>query len=388
MLRKCFRTTLLAWRQLIKQKTRLLIAIIGIAFADILICAQMGFEASLFESSTAPQRILDADLVLVNPHFQSVYSVKNISRERLYQALGFAGVESVSPIYMGIGKWKNPQTSRTQAILVFGTDPRTQAFKLPEVNQNLSQLQKLNTIFFDRASLPQFGPIASLYQQQAIVEAELNDVNVRVTGLFTLGASFGAYGNAIASDSTFLLLFSDRQPREIQIGLIKLKPDADVQQVAKNLSAGLPDDAIVLTPQGFAEAEKSYWANTTPIGFIFGLGVIVSFIVGIVIVYQIIYADVADHLPEYAMLKAIGYSDRYLVLVLIQEALLLAVLGFIPGFIVSIGLYQIAATATMLPIFMTVERGISVFLLTVIMCMISAVSTMRKMHSADPADVF
>ncbi|WP_026732277.1 ABC transporter permease DevC [Fischerella sp. PCC 9605] len=388
MLRKCFRTTLLAWRQLVKEKTRLAIAVVGIAFANILICAQMGFEASLFDSSTAPQRGLDADLVVVSSHFKSVYSVKNFSRERLYQALGFAGVESVSPLYMGYGKWRNPQTRRIQSILVFGTDPRTTAFKFPEVNQNRSQLQKLNTVLFDQASIPEFGPIATLFQQQSTVETELNDVSIRVVGLFILGASFGAYGNTITSDSTFLHLFPDHHPNQIQIGLIQLKPGADAQQIAKILTDDLPDDVMILTKEDFARVEKAYWAKTTPIGFIFGLGVIVSFIVGIAIVYQIIYADVADHLPQYSMLKAIGYSDRYLIVVLIQEALLLAVLGYIPGFIVSLGLYQLAAAATMLPMFMTIERSVTVFVLTVAMCLISTASTMRKLNSADPADVF
>ncbi|MCP6763149.1 MAG: ABC transporter permease DevC [Fischerella sp. CENA71] len=388
MLRKYFRTIFLAWRQLIKQKTRLAVAVVGIAFANIMICAQMGFEASLFTSSTAPQRSLDTDLVIVSSHFKSVYAVKSFTRERLYQALGFKGVESVSPLYMGYGKWRNPQTRRLQTILVFGTDPRTNAFKFPEVEQNRSQLQKLNTVLFDQGSLPEFGPIATLFQQQAILETELNDVNIRVVGLFTLGASFGAYGNVITSDSTFLHLFPNHHPEQIEIGLIKLQPDAEPEQVAQSLINDLPDDVMVITNEKFAHLEKTYWAKTTPIGFVFGLGVIVSFIVGIVIVYQIIYADIADHLPQYAMLKAIGYSDRYLIVVLLQEALLLAVLGYVPGFIVSLGLYQIAANATMLPIFMTMSRGITVFVLTVTMCMISAITTMRKLNSVDPADVF
>jgi putative ABC transport system permease protein len=388
MLRKYFRTIFLAWRQLIKQKTRLVVAVVGIAFANIMICAQMGFEASLFNSSTAPQRSLDTDLVMVSSHFKSVYSVKSFTRERLYQALGFKGVESVSPLYMGYGKWRNPQTRRWQTILVFGTDPRTTAFKFPEVEQNRSQLQKLNTVLFDQGSVAEFGPIATLFQQQAILETELNDVNVRVVGLFTLGASFGAYGNLITSDSTFLHLFSNHHPEQIEIGLIKLQPDADPEQVAQSLINDLLDDVMILTNEEFAQLEKAYWAKKTPIGFVFGLGVMVSFIVGIVIVYQIIYADIADHLPQYAMLKAIGYSDRYLIAVLLQEALLLAVLGYVPGFLVSLGLYLVAANATMLPIFMTIERGVIVFFLTVTMCMISAVTTMRKLNSVDPADVF
>ncbi|GAB1541465.1 ABC transporter permease DevC [Scytonema sp. NUACC21] len=371
-----------------KQKTRLAVAVAGIAFADILIFAQMGFEASLYESSMAPQKSLDADLVVLNPHFETMFTPKSFLRERLYQAQAIEGVQSVSPLYIASGQWKNPENLRTQTILVFGTDPSTKAFKFPEVNQNRHQLQMLNTVLFDQASLPDFGPIATLFKEHATVETELNNINVRVSGLFTLGASFAAYGNLITSDSTFLHVFSNRNPNDIEVGLIKLKSGANTELVAKNLRAALPEDVTVLTLEGFAEVEKNYWARVSPIGFIFGLGVMVSFIVGIVIVYQIIYSDVADHLPEYATLKAMGYTDNYLLGIIVQEALILAVLGYMPAFVFAIGLYQLTATATMLPIFMTVERGVTVFILTLTMCFISGAIAMRKLHSADPADVF
>ncbi|MFO5473947.1 MAG: FtsX-like permease family protein, partial [Dolichospermum sp.] len=134
--------------------------------------------------------------------------------------------------------------------------------------------------------------------------------------------------------------------------------------------------------------EKDYWANGTGIGFIFGLGVIVGFIVGIVIVYQILYSDVSDHLPEYATLKAMGYTDNYLLRVLLQEALLLAALGYLPALFLSFGIYQLTFTATLLPIAMKLDRAINVFILTVIMCTISGAIAMQKLRSADPADIF
>lgn len=388
MLRHFFSKTPIAWRQLMKDKTRLGIAVAGIAFANILIFAQMGFEASLFSSSTAPHRILNADLVIVNRHFESLYSVKTFSRRRLHQALGFEGVESVSPLYIGLGNWKNPQTLHTQTILVFGTDPRTIAFKFPQINQNIYQLQKPDTVLFDQTSLPAFGPIETLFKQQSIVETELNGIKVRVGGLFSLGTSFAAYGNLITSDTTFLNLFPNTFISEIQLGLVKLKSNADIKQVRENLETSLPNDVMIFTASAFEDAEKAYWAKATPIGFIFGLGVIVSFIVGIMVVYQIMYSDVVNHLPQYATLKAMGYRDRYLIGVLVQESLVLAVLGYIPGFALSLGLYKLAANSTMLPIFMTSQRSIAVFLLTVIMCLISGTTAIRKLQSADPADIF
>lgn len=382
-----FRKTPLAWLQVTREKTRLVVAIAGIAFADLLMFIQMGFESALYDAAVKPHRNLKADLVLINPQLQTLFSVKSFSRERLYQALSYDGVNSVSPVYIATGQWRNPENSRDRAILVWGVDPAKPVFKFPEVNQNLDHLKLLNQVLFDQASRPEYGGIAEIFKKTGSVETELNGKAVSVKGLFTNGASFAADGNIITSDSTFLQLFP-RQASEVDIGLISLKPGADVEQVRQQLTAGLPNDVKVLTLEGFVEIEKNYWANGTGIGFIFGLGVGVGFIVGIVIVYQILYSDVSDHLPEYATLKAIGYSDRYLLGVLTQEALLLAILGYIPGFILSFGLYQVAYAATLLPIAMTLERAGSVLVLTIIMCSVSGAIAMRKLQFADPADVF
>ncbi|MEO0685093.1 MAG: ABC transporter, partial [Cyanobacteria bacterium J06649_11] len=274
MLRRIFNKTPIAFRQLMKEKNCFGIAVAGIAFANILIFSQMGFEASLFDSSTAPHKSLNADLVVVNRYFESIYSVKNFPRRRLYQVLGFKGVESVSPLYISPGKWRNPQNLHTQTILVFGTDPRTTAFKSPQVNQKISELQKPDTILFDRKSLPIFGPIPTTFEQQSIVETELNGIKIRVGGLFSLGVSFAAYGNVITSDTTFLHLFPRSSVTKVRLGLIKLKKGANIKRVRKNLENALPEDVRIYTVPDFESAEKDYWAKTTPIGFVFGFGVI------------------------------------------------------------------------------------------------------------------
>jgi putative ABC transport system permease protein len=383
-----FKKTPLAWRQLEKEKTRLLVAVAGIAFADMLMFIQMGFEGALYDSAIKPHHTLQADLVLINPQFQTLISVKSFSRERLYQTLSNENVASVSPLYINTGQWRNPETRIDRAILVWGVDPGKPAFKLPEITQNLDSLKQINNVLFDQAGRPEYGMNADIFKKTGLFETEMNSKSVRVTGLFTNGSSFAADGNIITSDSTFLQLFPDRKPQDIEVGLINLKPGANIEKARSQLAASLPKDVNVLTLESFADIEKTYWANGTSIGFIFGLGVGVGFIVGIVIVYQILYSDVSDHLPEYATLKAMGYTDGYLLKVLFQEALLLAVLGYIPSFFLAIGLYQLTFVATMLPIAMTVERGIRVFIMTVIMCTFSGVVAMRKLQSADPADIF
>jgi len=388
MLSKLFLKTPLAWRQLLKERTRLLVAVAGITFADMLIFIQMGFEGALFDAAIKPHRSLQADLVLINPQFQTLFSVKSFSRERLYQALGYDGVQSVNSVYIGTGQWRNPETRLERAILVWGIDPAKSAFNFPEVQQNLDPIKPLNQVLFDQAGRPEYGAVGEIFQKTGKFDTELNNKTVRVKGIFSNGASFAADGNVITSDSTFLQIFPERKPDRIEVGLITLKPDADPEKVQTQLAAGLPKDVSVLTPEQFAQIEKEYWSNGTGIGFIFGLGVGVGFIVGIVIVYQILYSDVSDHLPEYATLKAMGYTDRYLLVVLFQEAIFLAFLGFIPSFFFSLGLYQLAYSATMLPIFMSSQRAITVFILTVIMCTASGAIAMRKLSAADPADIF
>lgn len=387
MLRKLFKRTPLAWLQLKKEKTRLAVALAGIAFADMLMFVQLGLLDALFDSATKPHQTLQADLVLINPQFQSLFSVKSFSRERLYQTLAYEGVKSVRPLYISTAQWRNPETRVNRAILVWGIDPINPPFDFPEVNQNLEKLKQINKVIFDRASRPEYGPIPDLIKTQTTVETLVNEQTIQAIGLFQMGASFAADGNILTSDSTFLKMFPNRKSNQIEVGLIKLNPGVDIERIKAQLKENLPNDVRVITPQEFAQTEKDYWGNQG-IGFIFGIGVVVGFIVGIVIVYQILYSDVSEHLPEYATLKAMGYGDGYLMVMLMQEALIMSVLGFIPGMLLSMGLYQITFAATLLPIAMKIDRAIFVLSLTIIMCSFSGAVAMRKLQSADPADVF
>jgi putative ABC transport system permease protein len=378
----------LSWLQLMKEKTRLTVAVAGIAFADLLMFIQMGFEAALYNAAVLPHVNLDADLILIEPRMQTLFSVKSFSRDRLYQTKFHEQVDAVSPIYIATGQWRNPKDRLERAILVWGIDPVRSPFKFPEVQQNLSAIKPLNYVLFDQAGRPEYGTIADTLKQTGTFETELNNRAIQVAGLYSNGASFSADGNVITSDSTFLNLFPTRKADQIELGLIHLKPGANAEQVQSELRQLLPKDVSVLTIEGFAQVEKDYWASATAIGFIFNIGVGMGFIVGIVIVYQILYSDVSDHLPEYATLKAMGYTDNYLFSVLVQEALILAFLGYIPSFFLAVGLYQLTAAATMLPIGMTINRAINVMILTIIMCSVSGGIALRKLRSADPADIF
>ncbi|KAM3113271.1 ABC transporter permease DevC [Phormidesmis sp. 146-33] len=388
MFRNLLRKTPLAWFQLKREKARLAVALAGIAFADILMFFQLGILDALFGSVVKPYASLQGDLFLINPLFESLNVVRSFPRKQLYQAAGVEGVESMNYLYLGRGEWRNAQTRKNQPTTVFAVNPFNPAITLPEVQAHQNNLKLLNRILYDRAGAEQyFGNVVEQLQQSRTVPIQLNNFQVKVVGTFVMGASFSSNGNVITSHSTFLRLFPDRKADEIDIGAITLKPGTNIEQVQTVLRSQLKG-VLILNRQEFIDHEKKYWETSSPIGFLFGFGAIVGFVVGTIIVYQILYSDVSDHLPEYATLKAMGYSDGYLVGVLIQEALIMAILGFVPGFVISIGLYSIAAAATFLPIGMTASRAVLVLTLTIVMCTASGGIAMRKLQSADPADIF
>ncbi|HUZ91569.1 MAG TPA: FtsX-like permease family protein, partial [Methylocella sp.] len=131
-----------------------------------------------------------------------------------------------------------------------------------------------------------------------------------------------------------------------------------------------------------------YWNNTAAIGFIFILGALMGVFVGSVIVYQILYTDVTDHLPEYAALKAIGYRDRFFSGVVLKQSVILSVLGFVPGVSISWAVYRYTAATTGYTMDLTLALAVGVLTVTVGMCVAAGLFAMRRLRRADPAELF
>ncbi len=383
-----------AWLQLKYEKIRLLVALCGISFAVVLIFMQLGLRAALFDSAVAVHTRLQGEIFLSSPRSTSFVAMENFSERRLDQALALDEVESVIPIYLGFTHSKNPQTQNSwRTIYVIGFDIDYQVFDLPGVESNIDKIKLPDVVLFDEASRAEFGPIADEFRRAGIVNLEVGyqasgTRKITVLGLFKLGTSFGVDGNLITSDLNFLRIIPQRKKGFINLGVIKLKPGYNINKVVNKLREYLPEDVKVLSKQAAIDAEKHYWNSNTPIGFIFAFGVILGLIVGMIIVYQILYSNVSEHLAEYATLKAIGYKHDYLVYVIFQESLILAILGYIPGFFISSFMYKITTDATHLPVAMEPTRVLLVLILTFSMCFISGAIAMRKLSEAEPADIF
>jgi len=377
-----------SWRQLSIERLRLAAAVAGIAFASVMMLMQLGFHDALYRSATLFHSQLAGDLVLISTEYESLISTRSFTQHRLYQALQLADVESFAPVLLGSGPWKNPESGKTRMIFVIGVDPSRTTFTTPEIQSALGHLKTRDAVLFDAESRAEFGPVAAWLTGGREVNSELANQRVHVGGVYHMGAGFAADGVLLTSDFTFLKALGDRTAGMIDMGILRLKSGVNPARARDALQRALPADVRVLTRDQLVQAEIDYWAKRTPIGFVISAGMLIGFIVGGVIVYQILYTDVTDHLAEYATLKALGYSDRSLFGVVLQQAIILSALGFLPATFLASLIFLATRKFAMLPAWLTWDRTGLVFLLTLTMCAAAGAFATRKLRSADPAEVF
>ena len=379
----------LAWRQLRFEKARLLSAIAGVLFACVLVFMQLGFRSALFDSATALLSAMRAELFLMNPLTTASFRPEPIPRARAYQALALPEVAQSVPVYMAQASWRNPSDGSRRAIQLVGFDVEAGAMRFTGLDPLTDELKRADAVAFDQRSRPEFGPVAELLRAAGgTLRVQVANRLVDVVGLVDIGPSFGADGNLVVNETNFRRLVPERLPSNTDLVAIRLAPGADVAAAQRRLRQVLPPDVVVLTQPELVAWERRYWEEATPIGFIFAFGSVMGLIVGMVIVYQILFSDIANHLREYATLKAIGYSNWHLSRVVLGAALLLAVLGFVPGALLSAFLYDVVGSATFLPLRLDFAMGASVFAMIFTMCAIAGLLAVRKLRDANPADMF
>ncbi len=377
----------LAWAQLSHQKIRLSVAMGGIAFANVLIFMQLGFLTLFNEGATTFPERLQGDLFLLDYQAKSSDS-KGFERIRLYQAGSIAGVKTVIPVYTRYASVAFDKEEFSPVTRIIAYDSRERILDLSDIDAKRDQLSRPKAFLFDRIARGKLAPIVSRLEKQSPLPAMLDNQRVELVGLFTLGNSMilGGEGNLITTSSTYASMFGDEVLTTVSIGVLRVEPGANILAIQQGIRKTVPG-VQVLTHSELIDKELTF-QQENPTGVIFGFGTLMGFVVGIVVVYQVLYADVSDHLAEYATLKAMGYSDVSLSFVIFQEASILAIFGYIPGFGITIWMYQVISGLTKLPLVMVPNVAITVFILTLFMCICSAFIASGKLRSADPADIF
>lgn len=371
-----------AWRVLSHQKGRTALAVGGVFVATLLIFVELGFFIAVPQGGMLTYDHMRFDLLVASNRYVFMGQSWQFPRAALAAAANAPGVAAASPVYLGDAKWQNPEGGPRIDVTAIGFDPPTRIFAVPDIDRRTPILERADTMLVDSATRSIFGPLTTGRT------VDLNGRSMTIGGEYRLGTGFLGLGVVLVDPANFFRIFARRSPQQINLGLVTLRPGADRDKVVAALRRALPPDVQVFTRAGLTRYEIAYWTTKTATGVIFGSGLIVAFIVGLMILYQTLATQIARQLPQFAMLKAIGYRNRTLDAIVLVEALLITLGAFLPGLGAALGLYFLIRRETLLPVTLTGVELSGVFAAAAAMAIGSALFSLARLRRADPADIF
>jgi putative ABC transport system permease protein len=369
----------LSWRNLFHDPLRLIATVIGIVFSIVLVTVQMGLFLSFDRMVTTMIDHSPADLWIVPLGTKCFEDPSLVDERERFRALSIAGIMDALPIVIGFAQWRLPSGGTTPVFIVSSDTRVSGLHPWNLVEGSVADLAvpgavAIDQSYFDRLGTKGLGARAEIRDQKVEVTAVTKGIRAFTTTpyVFTSLDQARAYVGTPPNKATYFLL--------------RLAPNADVESVRGRLRTIL-SESEVLTPSEFRSRSRSFWLFGTGAGAALFAGALLGIIVGTVIVAQTLYSSTKDHLTEFATLRAIGSSSGYIHKVIICQALLSAVIGFCIA--AGIGLIIVDATAeSALPVLMTPLLTVGLFILTVVMCVLSATFAIVQVIRIDPAVVF
>jgi putative ABC transport system permease protein len=372
----------LGWRILTHDKGRTALAVAGVFLAILLVFVQLGFFIAVPRGGMLLYDRMQFDLLVASTGYEYQVQPGEFPLSRLEKARTAPEVALAAPLYFGSAKWRSGEDGKAPDIFVIGLDPRYPIFTSEDINRQLAVVDRADTVLVDSMTRPMFGPLTT----GRVVDVD--GAKVKIGGDYVLGTGFMGLGVMLVSAQNFVRIFPFRKLDRVNLGLIRLKAGVDPGQVAAPLRKLLGTDVQIFTRPELETHETAYWTTRTSVGLLFGSGLIISFIVGVMVVYQILATLVGRQLPQFATLKAVGYGDRFLVGTVITMALLIVLASFFPALAAAAGVYAVIRDETLLPVEMSGARIAAVFAATLAMAAASAFLSMGALRRADPADLF
>ena len=377
----------IGWLQLVHQRGRFAAALSGVAFANVLVFVQLGLMSSMGVSTLRPYEFFQGDILISAADANTLTDGGNVARQWMVQALADPEVADGMGLFVAMVPWDRGETDIS--LTTFGIDPFRADFIAPDIAADIDVLQVRDAAILDRLARGLTREEAAAIRLQTPLSFETQGRTLTAYDTFAGGGGFGGDGYLLVSDQTFLSLFPARSSGAPDHILLRLRPGAQPDAVAARLRDLIADPTLRIRSYADAMTEELRFQQTQrPTGVIFGFGVLIGVLVGIVIVFQVLSADVADHLREYATFKAMGYGQGFFLGVVVEEAVILGVLGFIPGVIAGWGILTLMAMVTTLPLYISFGMALTVFLGTVFFSAVSGIFATRRLAAADPADLF
>lgn len=377
----------ISWLLLVRYRNKFITALAGILFATVLIHSQLALRAALFDSSVRIFKDLNADIVIVNRLNVASTLFHSFDRARLYQLRRYREVSYVTPLRYGFSRWRFPGFREGRLVIMIGFDPKLNVFHQQDIQSQQQLLNIDGNILYDQLSREEFGPIKKNFFDKDKVTLSINKKPAEVVGLVTMGTSFSYDASFLTSLSSYQI-FSNSNSRNIEIGLVKLQSGVNPDVFLDSIRGDVSNDLKAYTLDQFIRFEQDYWDEAKPIGFVFGFNLALGFVVGMLILYQILYTDVSHHLSEFSTLLSLAFTYNQIKLIVFFESMYLAVIGYPIGLIVSSFLFVLISSATGLPVSLTFGRSLGCFFVILFMSSMSALIAIKKLDEANPVEVF
>ena len=375
-----YQCVFVAFSNLAQHKIRLAVALVGTAVPILLLVLQLAFlQGARFEVTRLYQDF-DFDLAMVPRTHQFLMSDGTLGRVRLSEAAAIAPIADTYGINISPGYWLDKATERRSTALLIGIDPNADFVSDPDIKAGLPLLNMVGTVLVDDYSSPDFGDIAPG------TEATVSERSVTVKGRYHLGLFFYADGSVIVRNSDFPV-FAKRDPGEISIGLMRLKPGSDARAVRSDLAKALPDDVRVLTRDQLIADEQGFFITTKPIGIMLWISMAIAFLVGAVILFQVLSTEMIARRKEFATFKAMGFHTGFIFGVGLLQAGFLSLGAFLPGLVAGAAILWVVETTTHLPANITSALVFDVLLSVLAMSGLAVYSVLRRIARADPAEL-
>ena len=370
----------LAIRNLFRDRVRLVTTLIGIVFSVVLVMVELGLFVGFQRTVTVMIDHAGGDIWIGPAETKSFEATSFLEGRERFRALPIYGVTQVAPIMVSFGYWRKPDGSSRVPVFLVGIDPVSDILKPWNiVAGSLEDLQSPDAVavdatYFDRLGVRGLGDYGEIGDRKARVAVVTKGIRSFATTPYVFAridrvrASMGAPPGA----ATYFV--------------VRVAPDANVGAIRRQLAANLPD-ADVLTSDEFRARSRSFWLFETGAGAALFASALLALIVGTVIVGQTLYARTKDHLGEFATLRAIGSRRGYIYRVILSQALLSAVMGFAIAICLGVVLARLS-TNSALPMVLTLPLGIALFVLTLLMCTLSAISAIVVVMRIDPITAF
>lgn len=371
----------LAVSNLTQHRMRLVVALVGTAVPIVLLIMQMAVLDSVRIQVTRLYDYFAFDVVIVPPTYQFLFEGGTFDRVRLLQALAVPGVAESFNLNIESDAWTNPATEERSTLLVVGVDEPGNFIRDDSLRTELETLRPGRNVLVDSFSSADFGDV------RPGASGNIGGQPVEVGGNFQLGLFFYTDGSAIVRNSDFANL-TRRDARQTSVGLLRLADGADAEAVKAQLMRTLPPDVRVLTRNELIAQERAFFVSTKPIGIMLTLSMWIAFMVGAVILLQVISTEIVNRMNEFATLNAMGFGHLFVFGIGVLEAMILAITAFIPAFVVAAIILGIIESLTHLPTAATPLLAVTVLLIVLAMSALAAASAIRRVAHADPAELY